>query len=57
MRHSTSSWRRCARPAAAVEVVSDGVGFHVEHMLAAAGLTDLPVATNALDHGPGRVPA
>ena len=31
---------------AAAEVVSDGVGFHIEHMLANLGVTDLPVATN-----------
>jgi 2-hydroxy-3-keto-5-methylthiopentenyl-1-phosphate phosphatase len=30
----------------AIEVVSDGVGFHVERMLARPGVPDLPVATN-----------
>lgn len=37
----------------AVEVVSDGVGFHVERMLAKAGLGDLPIATNASVLGEG----
>jgi 2,3-diketo-5-methylthio-1-phosphopentane phosphatase len=36
-----------------VEVVSDGVGFHVERMLARLGLADLPVATNATLVGRG----
>jgi 2-hydroxy-3-keto-5-methylthiopentenyl-1-phosphate phosphatase len=34
------------RHGAAVEVVSDGFGFHVEPKLAELGLADLPVATN-----------
>ena len=38
---------------AAIEVVSDGVGFHVERMLARLGLHDLPVATNAATVGRG----
>ena len=38
---------------AAIEVVSDGVGFHVERMLARLGLHDLPVATNAAMLGRG----
>ncbi len=38
---------------AAIEVVSDGVGFHVERMLARLGLHDLPVATNAAELGRG----
>jgi 2,3-diketo-5-methylthio-1-phosphopentane phosphatase len=38
---------------AAIEVVSDGVGFHVERMLARLGLHDLPVATNAAVLGRG----
>jgi 2,3-diketo-5-methylthio-1-phosphopentane phosphatase len=38
---------------AAIEVVSDGVGFHVERMLARLGLQDLPVATNATVLGRG----
>jgi 2-hydroxy-3-keto-5-methylthiopentenyl-1-phosphate phosphatase len=37
----------------AVEVVSDGVGFHVEWMLAKVGLGDLPIATNASVLGEG----
>jgi len=37
----------------AVEVVSDGAGFHVEPMLARLGLSDLPVATNATEVGRG----
>ena len=36
----------CRRWGAAVEVVSDGFGFHVEPNLARLGLADLPVATN-----------
>ena len=36
----------CRRWRAAIEVVSDGFGFHVEPALAALGLADLPVATN-----------
>jgi 2,3-diketo-5-methylthio-1-phosphopentane phosphatase len=38
---------------AAAEVVSDGVGFHIEHMLAAANVDDLPVATNRTVLGRG----
>ena len=38
---------------AAAEVVSDGVGFHIEHMLASLGVTDLPVATNRTVLGQG----
>ncbi|MDQ3871440.1 MAG: HAD-IB family phosphatase [Chloroflexota bacterium] len=38
--------RACRRWRAAVEVVSDGFGFHVEPNLARLGLGDLPVATN-----------
>ena len=38
---------------AAVEVVSDGVGFHIEHMLARLGASDLPVATNRTVVGEG----
>jgi 2-hydroxy-3-keto-5-methylthiopentenyl-1-phosphate phosphatase len=41
------------RLGAAVEVVSDGVGFHVERMLARLGLTDLSVSTNATLVGVG----
>ncbi len=37
----------------AIEVVSDGVGFHVERMLARLDLADLPVATNASLLGQG----
>ena len=37
----------------AVEIVSDGIGFHVEPMLARIGLSDLPVATNASQLGRG----
>jgi 2,3-diketo-5-methylthio-1-phosphopentane phosphatase len=37
----------------ALEVVSDGVGFHVQRMLDRAGLPDLPVATNAAVLGAG----
>ena len=37
----------------AVEIVSDGVGFHVERMLAGLGLSDLPIATNATALGAG----
>ncbi len=36
-----------------VEVVSDGIGFHVEPMLARFGLPDLPIATNASVLGEG----
>jgi 2-hydroxy-3-keto-5-methylthiopentenyl-1-phosphate phosphatase len=36
----------CRRWGAAIEVVSDGFGFHVERNLARLGLADLPVATN-----------
>ena len=38
---------------AAVEVVSDGLGFHVERMLARLGLDRLPVATNRAQLGLG----
>jgi 2,3-diketo-5-methylthio-1-phosphopentane phosphatase len=38
---------------AAVEVVSDGIGFHVEPMLDRLGLGDLPVATNRSVVGEG----
>jgi 2-hydroxy-3-keto-5-methylthiopentenyl-1-phosphate phosphatase len=38
---------------AALEVVSDGLGFHVDPMLAGAGFPDLPVATNANRLGEG----
>ena len=38
---------------AAAEVVSDGVGFHIEHMLERLGVTDLPVATNRTVLGQG----
>jgi 2,3-diketo-5-methylthio-1-phosphopentane phosphatase len=38
---------------AAIEVVSDGLGFHVEPMLARIGLGDLAVATNAATLGRG----
>jgi len=41
------------RIGAAIEVVSDGVGFHVERMLARLGLDGLPVATNATVLGMG----
>ena len=37
----------------AIEIVSDGIGFHVERMLAGAGLADLPVATNRSELGLG----
>jgi len=37
----------------ALEIVSDGIGFHVEHMLARLDLPDLPVATNASALGAG----
>ena len=37
---------------ASIEVVSDGIGFHVERMLAALGV-DLPVATNRSQLGLG----
>jgi 2,3-diketo-5-methylthio-1-phosphopentane phosphatase len=37
----------------ALEIVSDGVGFHVERMLARMDLPDLPVATNASVLGQG----
>jgi 2,3-diketo-5-methylthio-1-phosphopentane phosphatase len=39
----------------AVEVVSDGIGFHVERMLASLGLGDLPIATNQANPGTGAV--
>lgn len=38
---------------AALEIVSDGLGFHVERMLGRLGLPDLPVATNASVLGRG----
>jgi 2-hydroxy-3-keto-5-methylthiopentenyl-1-phosphate phosphatase len=38
---------------AALEVVSDGLGFHVDPMLAAAGYPEVPVATNANRLGEG----
>ncbi len=38
---------------AAVEIVSDGIGFHVERLLARLGLSDLPIATNAAVLGQG----
>lgn len=38
---------------AALEIVSDGVGFHVERMLERLDLPDLPVATNATVPGLG----
>jgi 2,3-diketo-5-methylthio-1-phosphopentane phosphatase len=38
---------------ASAEVVSDGVGFHIERMLARLGVTDLPVATNRTVPGEG----
>ncbi len=42
-----------AAAGAAVEIVSDGIGFHVERMLARLELADLPVATNASVLGGG----
>ena len=42
-----------ARTGSAIEVVSDGTGFHVERMLARMGLGDLPIATNASVLGAG----
>jgi 2,3-diketo-5-methylthio-1-phosphopentane phosphatase len=38
---------------AAIEIVSDGVGFHVERMLERLGLASLPVATNTSVLGRG----
>jgi len=38
---------------AAVEIVSDGTGFHVERMLARLELPDVPIATNAAVLGKG----
>jgi 2-hydroxy-3-keto-5-methylthiopentenyl-1-phosphate phosphatase len=38
---------------AAIEIVSDGTGFHVERMLARLDLTDVPIATNAAVLGEG----
>jgi 2,3-diketo-5-methylthio-1-phosphopentane phosphatase len=38
---------------ASIEIVSDGVGFHVERMLERLALADLPVATNASQLGRG----
>jgi 2,3-diketo-5-methylthio-1-phosphopentane phosphatase len=37
----------------AVEVVSDGLGFHIEPMLARLGLDNLPVASNSSELGKG----
>ncbi len=37
----------------AIEIVSDGIGFHVERLLAGVGLSDLPVATNRSELGMG----
>jgi 2,3-diketo-5-methylthio-1-phosphopentane phosphatase len=45
--------RAVQRLGGVVEVVSDGIGFHVERMLARLGLADLPVATNATVVGRG----
>ena len=39
--------RACRLQGAAVEVVSDGLGFHIEPALRRLGLDDLPVATSA----------
>ena len=45
---------RTAREAgAAVEIVSDGTGFHVARMVASLGLPDVPIATNAAVLGRG----
>jgi len=44
----------CREYGAAVEVVSDGFGFHVEPNLARLGLADLPIATNETDLHSGR---
>jgi 2,3-diketo-5-methylthio-1-phosphopentane phosphatase len=38
---------------AALEIVSDGTGFHVERMLARLGQASLPVATNRAELGSG----
>jgi 2,3-diketo-5-methylthio-1-phosphopentane phosphatase len=38
---------------AAIEIVSDGIGFHVERMLDRLGLAELPVATNSTVLGTG----
>ncbi len=38
---------------AAAEIVSDGMGFHIERMLERLGVTDLPVATNRTILGAG----
>jgi 2-hydroxy-3-keto-5-methylthiopentenyl-1-phosphate phosphatase len=37
----------------AIEVVSDGIGFHIEPLLATLGLEQLPVATNMATLGEG----
>jgi 2-hydroxy-3-keto-5-methylthiopentenyl-1-phosphate phosphatase len=44
----------CRERAVAVEVVSDGFGFHVEPNLALLGLADLPIATNETRLDAGR---
>jgi 2,3-diketo-5-methylthio-1-phosphopentane phosphatase len=42
-----------AEAGGAVEVVSDGIGFHIPRMLARLGVPDLPVATNSATLGEG----
>jgi 2-hydroxy-3-keto-5-methylthiopentenyl-1-phosphate phosphatase len=41
------------RMGATIEIVSDGMGFHVERMLGRIGFAHLPVATNASTLGEG----
>lgn len=45
--------RAVRRAGAAMEIVSDGMGFHIERMLARLDLQDLPVATNRALLGEG----
>jgi 2,3-diketo-5-methylthio-1-phosphopentane phosphatase len=45
--------RAVAGAGAAIEIVSDGMGFHVERMLGRLGLAHLPVATNETVLGAG----
>jgi HAD superfamily phosphoserine phosphatase-like hydrolase len=45
--------RVVAEAGAVIEIVSDGLGFHVERMLGRLGLAHLPVATNATVLGAG----
>jgi 2-hydroxy-3-keto-5-methylthiopentenyl-1-phosphate phosphatase len=45
--------RQVREMGAAIEIVSDGIGFHIEEMLLRLDLADVPVATNAVTLGRG----